>query len=315
MEYLLLVVGFILLTIAANWLVVGASGLAKRLNVPDLVIGLTVVAFGTSAPEMVVNLIAAYSGTNEIALTNVLGSNMINVLVGLGLAALIFPIAAKKSTRFVEIPLSALGAGMVLFLGTNYFGLVGGIPRISHMNGLVLLLCFTLFLIYTFRQARKGKNTEEEGFISMPIWKATILIIIGLVGLIIGGNMIVKYAVMIAQSWGVSEAIIGVTIVALGTSLPEIATAVSAALKKNADLAIGNVIGSNIFNIFLVLGTSSSICPLKIYPTFTVDALMATLSPLLVLVYILLNKKQQLNKWGGLLLLGVYACYLYFLLS
>ena len=310
MEYLLLIVGFVLLTFAADWLVDGASGLAKRLNVSDLVIGLTIVAFGTSGPELVVNVVATAKGTPEIALTNVVGSNIFNVLIILGLSVLISPIVCKKNTFRYEIPLSVLAAMAVLFLGLDNV--------VQRFDGMILLLCFIVFLVYISFQAKKdmmsADNTSTES-VGMKAWKALLLIVVGLVGLVVGGNLIVDNAVSIAQSWGVSEAVIGVTIVAAGTSLPELATSVIAAIKKNTDLAIANVIGSNIFNIFFILGLSSSISPLPVYPNFVVDASVAAGSSLLLWLFVAFSRKRELNRWAGLVMLLCYVAYLFSLLA
>ena len=309
MEYLLLIVGFVLLTFAADWLVDGASGLAKRLNVSDLVIGLTIVAFGTSAPELVVNVVATAQGTSQIALTNVLGSNIINTLVILGLSAVFCPIACQRNTFRYEIPLSFLAGFMVLIFGVCT-------KEINRLAGIVLLAFFVLFLIYSVYQAKSGAIDEiGDATKKMKIWKALLLIVVGLVGLVAGGNLIVDNAVSIAQSWGVSEAVIGVTIVALGTSLPELATSVIAAIKKNTDLAIGNVIGSNIFNIFLILGLSSSISPLPVYANFVVDASVAAGSSLLLWLFVAFSRKRELNRWGGVVMLLCYAAYLAWLFA
>ena len=309
MEYLLLIVGFVLLTFAADWLVDGASGLAKRLNVSDLVVGLTIVAFGTSAPELVVNVVATAQGTSQIALTNVLGSNIINTLVILGLSAVFYPIACQKNTFRYEIPLSFLAGFMVLIFGVCT-------QKISRLAGIVLLAFFVLFLVYSIYQAKNGAVAQAgDSTKKMNVWKALLLIVVGLSGLVAGGELIVNNAVSIAQSWGVSEAVIGVTIVALGTSLPELATSVIAAIKKNTDLAIGNVIGSNIFNIFLILGLSSSISPLPVYANFVVDASMAAGSSLLLLLLVAFSRKRELNRWGGVAMLLCYAAYLAWLFA
>lgn len=321
MDYIILIIGFAILTFAADWLVDGASGLAKKLNISDLVIGLTVVAFGTSAPELVVNLVATGNGTNEIALTNVLGSNTVNTLIILGISAVIYPISCKQSTFRYEIPLSFLAGLMVLVFGTNWFGLTNGIEKgfigLTRYDGVIFLSIFIGFLAYSIYQARNHQDTEEpaETYKPMPIWKAVLLIFIGLFGLIFGGELIVDKATLIARSLGVSDAVIGVTIVALGTSLPELATSAIAAFKHNTDLAIGNVIGSNIFNVFLILGISSTIMPLATYSNFIVDASMAAGSSLLLFALIAVNKNRRLTRLGGLLLLAAYGVYLYWLLT
>lgn len=318
MEYLLLIVGFALLTFSADWLINGASGLAKRLNISDLVIGLTIVAFGTSAPELVVNIVAATEGSSDIALTNILGSNIINTLIILGISAAIYPVACQKSTFRIEIPLSSLAGLAVLLLGTNFFGLFHLGEKqmgVSRFDGIMLIIIFIIFCAYTIMQGLRNRTTSDnESFTAMPIWKSILLIIVGLAGLVIGGEVIVSNAVSIAKSLGVSEAVIGVTIVALGTSLPELATSAMAAYKKNTDLAIGNVIGSNIFNVFFVLGLSSIIKPLSGYENLQVDAAMAAGSSLLLLLFILISKKRNINRIEGITMLTIYGIYLAWLL-
>ena len=311
----LLIVGFVVLILGADWLVSGASGLAKRLNVPDLVIGLTVVAFGTSAPELMVNLMAAINGVSEIALTNILGSNTINTFVILGIAAIIYPIKSQKSSRQYEIPWSMFAGLIILVMGTECFGLCGGDAIISRLDGVVLLLIFSLFMYYTLKMAKNNTENQEEGFLPMKIWKAVLLIAVGLVALVVGGKVIVINAVSIAQAFGVSQAVIGVTVVALGTSLPELATSAIAAFKKNPDLAIGNVIGSNIFNVFFVLGISAVIRPLPSYSNLWIDASLAALGSLLLLLFVSTNRHKELKRWQGAFFLVCYGVYLIWLLT
>ena len=311
----LLIVGFVVLILGADWLVSGASGLAKRLNVPDLVIGLTVVAFGTSAPELMVNLMAAINGVSEIALTNILGSNTINTFIILGISALIYPIKSQKSSRKYEIPWSVFAGLIILVMGTECFGLCGGDAIISRLDGVVLLLIFSLFMYYTLKMAKNNTENQEEGFLPMKIWKAVLLIAVGLVALVVGGKVIVINAVSIAQAFGVSQAVIGVTVVALGTSLPELATSAIAAFKKNPDLAIGNVIGSNIFNVFFVLGISAVIRPLPSYSNLWIDASLAALGSLLLLLFVSTNRHKELKRWQGAFFLACYGVYLVWLLT
>ena len=311
----LLIVGFVVLILGADWLVSGASGLAKRLNVPDLVIGLTVVAFGTSAPELMVNLMAAFNNESEIALTNILGSNTINTFIILGISALIYPIKSQKSSRQYEIPWSMFAGLIILVMGTECFGLCGGDAIISRLDGVVLLLIFSLFMYYTLKMAKNNTESQDEGFLPMKIWKAVLLIAVGLVALVVGGKVIVINAVSIAQAFGVSQAVIGVTVVALGTSLPELATSAIAAFKKNPDLAIGNVIGSNIFNVFFVLGISAVIRPLPSYSNLWIDASLAALGSLLLLLFVSTNRNKELKRWQGAFFLVCYGVYLIWLLT
>ena len=308
-DYLFIVVGFTLLIFGSNFLVDGASGLAKRFNVSNLIIGLTVVAFGTSAPELVVNLVAALNpGSTDIALTNIIGSNMINTFVILGAAAVVFPIASQKSSRRFDIPLSFIAPVAVFLLSMN------GI--LSMSDGLILILFFIWFMYTNIRNAiRHPEEEQAEDYKPMKIWKAILLIIGGLATLVGGAQLIVPAATNIAASYGVSQSVIGLTIVALGTSLPELATSVVAAFKKNSDIALGNVIGSNIFNVFFILSSSAIIRPLPAYQGMNVDLMMTAAGSLLVLLFIYSNKERNIKRWGGLLFLLSYTAFLIWKIS
>ena len=303
---LFLVVGLVLLVKGADWLVDGASKLAKRLGVTDLVIGLTIVAFGTSMPEFVVNMVSVADGATDLAITNILGSNIINTLVILGCSALVCPLVAQRSTVRLDIPLNIVAGVLVLVF---VFITSPMEPKgLSRIEGLALLVVFAAFLIYTFYTAKADATTTTEST-PFPLWKCVVLILAGLVGLVVGGEMIVKTAVAIARYCGVAESVIGLTIVALGTSLPELATSVVAAFKHNNDIAIGNVVGSNIFNVFFILGTSAIIKHLPVYPGIEIDAALVAVSALAVWL-LLCNKNRSINRWGGVLLLVIYAGYL-----
>ena len=303
---LFLVVGLVLLVKGADWLVDGASKLAKRLGVTDLVIGLTIVAFGTSMPEFVVNMVSVADGATDLAITNILGSNIINTLVILGCSALVCPLVAQRSTVRLDIPLNIVAGVLVLvfvFISSPME------PKgLSRVEGLALLVVFAAFLVYTFYTAKADATTTTEST-PFPLWKCVVLILAGLVGLVVGGEMIVKSAVAIARYCGVAESVIGLTIVALGTSLPELATSVVAAFKHNNDIAIGNVVGSNIFNVFFILGISAIIKHLPVYPGIEIDAALVAVSALAVWL-LLCNKNRSINRWGGALLLVIYAGYL-----
>ena len=330
----LIMAGCVALVKGADWLVDGASGLAKKYGVSDIVIGLTIVAFGTSVPEFVVNMVAVGQGSTEIAITNVLGSNIINIFVILGFTALIFPISSQKSTRRFDIPFSLLAALLVLLfaiynspswlqvehlfnmsianpsitdLGSIQMG-AGKTGFISGIGGSILLIFFLIFLWHSFRISRNA--VSDENYNPMSVKRAIALIMGGLVGLVVGGELIVKSATSIAHSLGVSDAIIGLTVVALGTSLPELATSCVAAMKKNCDIALGNVVGSNIFNIFFILGTSACVKALPGYHGLETDALMAALGSLLVMLFVYLSKKHEIKRWHGAVLLLTYAGYL-----
>ena len=303
---LFLVVGLVLLVKGADWLVDGASKLAKRLGITDLVIGLTIVAFGTSMPEFVVNMVSVADGATDLAITNILGSNIINTLVILGCSALVCPLVAQRSTVRLDIPLNIVAGVLVLVF---VFITSPMEPKgLSRIEGLALLVVFAAFLVYTFYTAKADATTTTEST-PFPLWKCVVLILAGLVCLVVGGEMIVKTAVAIARYCGVAESVIGLTIVALGTSLPELATSVVAAFKHNNDIAIGNVVGSNIFNVFFILGTSAIIKHLPVYPGIEIDAALVAVSALAVWL-LLCNKNRSINRWGGALLLVLYAGYL-----
>ena len=330
-----IVVGFVALVKGADWLVDGASAIAKRFGISDLVIGLTVVAFGTSMPEFVVNMVSVAEGSTDLAITNIVGSNIINTFVILGLTALVYPIVSQKRSRDFDIPMSIIAGVLVLILVAVQLPFGEADKGIGHLGGGVLLAFFCYFLYNTFRNAKEGvkelrnegvkelksegvkelrnegvKELKSEGVKELTIQRAIGLIIGGLVGLVVGGELIVKSAVDLATRMGVSEAIIGLTIVALGTSLPELATSVIAAAKHNSDIAIGNVFGSNIFNVFFVLGTSAAIHPLPAYEGIELDACMAAMGSIIVWLAVKTNKDRKVQRWAGALLLIVYGGYL-----
>ena len=312
--YFLFAVGFVLLIKGADWLIEGAADIARKFRIPEIVIGLTVVAFGTSAPELAVNIIASVNGNNGLAIGNIVGSNIANILLILGVSGLIVELRVQTATVWREIPFSLVAALMLGFLVNDHIS--GGAPfnQVSRADGLVLIAMFVLFLFYTFRL---GKNnlTEElpEADDSRPMWKSIGMLLIGLAGLVIGGQWIVDGAVSLARLFGYSESFVGFTIVAVGTSLPELATAVVAVRKGNTDLAIGNVIGSNIFNIFWVLGLSATISPMDFNPedNFSIFVNIGCSAVLFALLFV--GKRQTLEKWQGGLLLLAYMAYISYL--
>ena len=307
----MIVIGFVALVKGADWLVDGASAVAKRFGISDLIIGLTVVAFGTSMPEFVVNMMSVAHGTTDLAITNILGSNIINTFVILGLTAIVYPIASQKHSRNFDIPMSII-AGFLVLVMVAVSAPFENVTGISRMGGVLLLAFFAFFLYDAFRHAKEQAPEAEEETKPMSIGKAILLMLCGLAGLTIGGELIVDSAVDIAARCGVSEAIIGLTIVALGTSLPELATSVIAAHKHKSDIAIGNVFGSNIFNVFFVLGTSAVVHPLPAYEGIELDAFMAALGSIIVWLSLRTNKERVLQRWAGGLLVLVYAGYLTF---
>lgn len=306
-----IIVGFIALVKGADFLVDGASAIAKRFGISDLVIGLTVVAFGTSMPEFVVNMISVAEGTTDLAITNILGSNIINTFVILGVTALVYPIVSQKRSRDFDIPLSIIAGVLVLIFVAVQLPFGEEARGIGRIGGALLLLLFCYFLFNTFRHAKDHPEESEADHVKeMSVRRAVALILGGLVGLVVGGELIVQSAVDIATRCGVSEAIIGLTIVALGTSLPELATSVIAATKHNSDIALGNVFGSNIFNVFFVLATSAAVRPLPAYEGIELDAIMAAAGSIIVWLAVKTNRERKIQRWAGVVLLLVYAGYL-----
>ena len=313
LTYFLFVVGFVILIKGAAWLVDGASSLAKKLKIPVIVVGLTIVAFGTSAPELVVNIFASAQGRTEIAIGNVLGSNIFNIFLILGISAIIFPLTVKKNTVWKEIPLSLLAA-VALGLMANDALIDGiGLSVITRIDGLMLLAFFIIFMWY-IHGISKCEGGEEIKIKEITVPKSFLFIGLGLVCLVLGGKWIVDGAVQIATAMGVSESLIGLTIVAAGTSLPELATSAVAAWKKNADIAIGNIVGSNIFNIFLVLGVSSVIRPLPFRETSNIDVMMTIAASLALFAFMFIGKKQFLERWQGVFFVITFIAYITFLI-
>ncbi|WP_192348114.1 calcium/sodium antiporter [Algoriphagus sp. Y33] len=313
LQSILLLAGLLLLVKGADWLVDGASVLAKKHKVSDLAIGLTIVAFGTSAPELVVNSVASVGGYPDIVFGNIIGSNNFNLFIILGIAGLITPLAVNSSSVWKEIPFSLLAAIVLLFLANNY--LSEEIPGLSRIDGGILILLFAGFLYYVFTQLKSEPTQEEIQVKNYPNLKIWGLILIGLAGLVIGGKIVVDTAVSMAQSLGISEKIIGLTIVAAGTSLPELATSIVASMKKNNDIAIGNIIGSNIFNIFLILGVSSLIQPLNFKPAFNQDIYILIGGTVFLFLAMFAGKRKTLDRWEAALLLVMYLGYTTYLVA
>lgn len=313
LEIVFLIAGFVLLVFGADWLVNGASALAKRYNVSDLAIGLTIVAFGTSAPELVVNVFAAAQGSHDIVLGNIIGSNNFNLLVILGIAGIITPLAVQHSTVWKEIPFSLLAVAVLFIFANDIFS--DGTGVISRMDGIILLLLFVAFLWYVAKQLKNDPSEAEIVTKKYPGWKMALLIVGGLGALIAGGRLVVTSAVDIARVMGMSEKLIGLTIVAAGTSLPELATSVVAAIKKNNDIAVGNIVGSNIFNIFLILGVSSVINPVSFNTVFNIDILLLTIGTLLLFFAMFTGRKHKLDRWEAILLLSIYIGYTVYLVG
>lgn len=312
-----LIVGLVLILTGANFLTDGASAVAKKFGITDLVIGLTVVAFGTSAPELVISITASADGNPELAVGNVIGSNIFNILAIIGITAMVRPIAIKKSVMTIEIPMVLLSSVIILILGSSVVLDHTQANIISRVEGLLLLIFFLLFMRYTFATAR---NTPDAGsdpqaadtnkLKNIKMWQAIVFIIGGLAALIWGGNKFVQGASAIASGLGVSEAVIGLTIVAIGTSLPELATSIVAALKNEPGLAIGNVIGSNIFNIFMVLGTAAVVKPLPFGNINYVDLWVLTGASLMFMIFGWFFKKRIITRAEGTIMAICYILYM-----
>lgn len=313
-----LVVGFILLVKGADYFVEGASSIAKGLHIPAIVIGLTVVAFGTSAPELAVSISAAMKGSNDIAIGNVVGSNMFNLLMVVGFSAVIKPLVIQKSMIKKDYPLSVLAAVLLGVLSMDM--VLGGAKEmmIGRMDGIILLVCFAAFMYMTIKEAFRGREElkkEHEAEVenmSYSMGKSILISLLGLGGIIIGGNLSVDGAKEIARAFGLSEALIGLTIVAIGTSLPELVTSIVAAKKGESDIAMGNVVGSNIFNIFLILGTSATILPMKVSSTYIYD--ISILLVISILVFIPMAKNKKVGRPMGVTMILTYAAYTAYLI-
>lgn len=308
---LLLIAGLVILIFGANYMVEGASALAKKFNISSLAIGLTVVAFGTSAPELVVNTFAAVQGHQDIVFGNVLGSNNFNLFIILGITGLMTPLAVQSSTAWKEIPISLI-AVIILFLLVNDRFLYGAETSVlGSLDGVILLIFFGLFLFYVYKQL-KSDPTPTEDVLKIPALSTTkmsLFILGGLTALVFGGHLVVNNAIEIAESLDISQKIIGLTVVAAGTSLPELATSIVAAVKKNADIAVGNIIGSNIFNIFLVLGASSVLSPLAFDPAFNMDMYILAGGTLVLFFAMFTGSRRKLDRWEAAVLLLFYLSY------
>lgn len=304
-QVVLLVVGFAMLVKGADWFVDGAAGIATKFGIPQLVVGLTIVAMGTSAPEAAVSITAAFKGTADIAVGNVIGSNILNILIILGLTGLITTVAVQKSTIRVEMPFMLLITVILIIMGMND-------GKISFVEGVILWILFIIYLVYLFILAKKGNQTEEEEPENRPVWKLLLLAVVGGVIVVLGSNITVDAATAIAEAAGLSEKFIGLTIVALGTSLPELVTSVTAAKKGNADIAIGNIVGSNIFNILFVLGTSALIIPITFEATFLIDGLVAVAAG--VILWLATFRRKELTRPWGIVMLLAYAAYFVYLI-
>ncbi len=308
---LLIILGFVLLIKGADFLVDGASSLAKRFNIPDIIIGLTIVSIGTSMPELFVSSTSAMNGSSDMAIGNIIGSNLCNLLMILGISTIIKPVKFQKETRLIEIPLCLI-ITIIFAIFCNTSG------TISRIEALILIFLFVLFIIYTIIMGKKGKAFDAENAIieikednkPLSLKKSIILIVLGIVGLKIGGDLTVENATNLARMFNVSEKIIGLTILAIGTSLPELVTSVTAAIKGNSDIAIGNIIGSNIFNILLIIGVSAIISPLTYNFTYNIQIAILVLSTMVLSIFPIIPPKNEMSRFNGLIYLIIYIIYM-----
>jgi cation:H+ antiporter len=306
-----LIFGFILLVKGAGYLVEGASALAVRFAISEIMIGLTIVAFGTSAPELVVSITASIGDKPDISLGNVIGSNIVNILLILGISGVIYPLSTKKNTVWKEIPFSLMAAAVILILCNDYL-IDNTRSYISRSDGIILLLFFIIYLTYTFGISKI--NIEDKPDVKhLPGLKITIFIVGGLVALFFGGQLVVNNGVKLARSFGVSDKLIGLSIIAIGTSLPELFTSAVAAYKKRSDIAVGNIVGSNIFNLFFILGISSLIRPIDFDSSLDTDIMILIAASLLLFLTMFTGKKRTLDKWEAVLFLFLFAIYNIFL--
>ena len=312
-----LLAGFLLLVKGADWFVEGASSIARRLRIPSLIIGLTIVAFGTSAPELAVSITAAVKGSNDIAIGNVVGSNMFNLLVVIGMSALICPLSVKPSMIKKDYPLSIAATLLLNVLIMDHLFTKSSRMVLGRLDGILLLMGFSVFMYLTVKDALKSRADnlciqEAETAIGYSMGKSILISLVGLAGIIIGGDMTVNGAKEIARAFGLSESLIGLTIVAVGTSLPELVTSIVAAKKGESDIALGNVVGSNMFNVFLILGLSSTILPMNVTKTYMYDVGLLTIVSILVYIPILLRKK--IGRIMGAIMTCSYIAYTAYLI-
>ncbi len=312
---ILLIIGLIILVSGAEALVRGASSLASKWKIPALVIGLTIVAIGTSVPELIINIASIAKGGGDIGIGNIIGSNIANILLILGITAIIAPIKYQKSTVWKEIPF-AFGAVILFYLLGNNVFMDGVAPSsVTRLEGMILLILFIGFIFYAVRLAKRSINNNlDDGVTQYSYPISIILVLAGLILLFYGGNLLVSQAIILAKLAGLSQAMIGLTIISIGTSLPELATSVVAAVRKQNDLAIGNILGSNIINILLVFGLTSVISPVPWNPRFNIDIIIVLGATFLLFLAAFTGKKSVINRGWGVTLLSLYFLYVSFLI-
>ena len=316
MDILLLIVGLGLILAGANFLTDGSAALAQRFRVPEFIIGLTVVAVGTSTPELVVSVLSAIGGQSDVAIGNVVGSNIFNVFVILGVCALIRPVPLTAGNIRRDIPFGVLVSLLLLALAQDSLLCKGAADRIGRLDGVAMLALYILLMWYTIRKTKRPEATAptEGSKAPMAAWLTAVMIVGGLAGLVFGGEMFLRSATSIARSLGVSESVIAITLVAGGTSLPELASSLVSLFKGKADMALGNVIGSNIANILLILGVSATINPLSMGGITVWDLLMVLLSSVVVFLAAFTFKRKAIDRWEGALFVAIYAVYIWYLI-
>ena len=316
MDILLLIVGLGLILAGANFLTDGSAAVAQRFRVPEFIIGLTIVAVGTSTPELVVSVLSAIAGKSDVAIGNVVGSNIFNVFVILGVCALIRPLPLTAGNIRRDIPFGVIVSLLLLALAADSYVFKGAADRIGRIDGIVMLLLYGALMWYTIRTTKRPEAAPADAGAKKPaaLWLAVVMIAGGLAGLIFGGDMFLKSATEIARRLGISESVIAITLVAGGTSLPELASSVVSLLKGKSEMALGNVIGSNIANILLILGVSATIRPLTMGGITTTDILMVVLSSLLLLLTAFTFRRKQIDRWEGAIFLMIYVAYIWYLI-
>ena len=316
LEIILIIIGFILLIKSADILVDGASNIAKKWNIPEVVIGLTIVAIGTSMPELVVSVTAALEKHADLSIGNIIGSNITNMFLILGICSIIKPLRFKKETRFFEIPFTIFTTGLLFFfcINTNT-----SIPIINRQEGIILLLLCVIFIIYNLVMARKGEQFDKEDTMieivthdkeETSIWESLFGVIVGIVGLKLGGDLVVNGTIQISEMIGITEKLVSLTIVALSTSLPELITSIAATKKGDIDLAIGNVLGSQIFNILLIIGISATLSPIRYSIEYNSQIILLTIGSIALGLFPFTGKKYEMTKINGIVFVIIYVCYL-----
>ena len=314
MDFIILIIGFFLLIKGADIFVDGASSIAKKIGIPSVIVGLTIVSLGTSAPELAVSLISSFNGNNGIAVGNILGSNLFNTLVVLGGTAIVAPLLIKKSTIKRDYIATLVVTILTCFL---IFGLAPKSENmLSRISGIILLVVCIVYMFILVKAAKKDSVKDEENTSEIKMSKNILLSLIGVVGIVFGGNLVVDSATNIAYSLGMSEKLVGLTIVAVGTSLPELVTSIVAALKGENDIALGNVLGSNIFNLVLILGASATITPIAVSGVMIIDFIILIAVTLFIGALIFFNKKEEkrLGRLEGIILVGIYVAYLAYII-